>query len=136
MSIQNVPLMRAMASKMIYLDKRQGVIAQNMANADTPGYRPQDLTKVDFGKVLEKVIDTNRVSMKTTNPNHLPHADGVERAKGKNDRMTYEVAPAGNAVIMEEQMIKANQTQMDYSLMTGLMQKQASMYRLALGRQQ
>jgi flagellar basal-body rod protein FlgB len=136
MSIQNVPLMRAMASKMIYLDKRQGVIAQNMANADTPGYRPQDLTKVDFGKVLEKVTNTSRVSIQTTNPAHMPHADAVERAKGKSDRMTYEVAPAGNAVIMEEQMIKANQTQMDYNLMAGLLQKQSTMYRLALGRQQ
>lgn len=136
MSIQNVPLMRAMASKMIYLDKRQGVIAQNMANADTPGYRPQDLTKVDFGKVLEKVVDTNRVSMKTTQPGHMPNPDAIERAKDQKDRITYEVAPAGNAVILEEQMIKANQTQMDYNLMTGLMQKQTAMYRLALGRQQ
>jgi flagellar basal-body rod protein FlgB len=50
--------------------------------------------------------------------------------------MTYEVAPDGNAVILEEQMIKANQTMMDYSMLTNLMNKQASMYRLALGRHQ
>lgn len=136
MSIQNVPLMRAMAAKMIYLDKRQGVLAQNIANADTPNYRSQDLTKVDFGKTLEKVIDRDRITMKTTQPGHMPNPNAVERAKDHKDRMTYEVAPDGNAVILEEQMIKANQTMMDYSLMTNLMSKQSSMYRLALGRQQ
>ncbi len=124
-----------MAAKMIYLDKRQGVLAQNIANADTPGYRPQDLTKVDFGKVLEKVSGKQKVTLTTTNKDHTTGAGDVANAKDKKDRMTYEVAPDGNAVIIEEQMIKANQTMMDYSLLTNLMNKQASMYRLALGRQ-
>ncbi len=135
MSIQNVPLMRAMAAKMIYLDKRQGVISQNIANADTPNYRSQDLTKVDFGKVLEKVTGENKISLSATNPGHMPGPNAVMNAKDKADKMTYEVAPDGNAVILEEQMIKANQTMMDYSMLTNLMTKQASMYRLALGRQ-
>ena len=135
MSIQNVPLMRAMAAKMIYLDKRQAVISQNIANADTPGYRPQDLTKVDFGKVLEKVTGKQQVTLTTTNSEHVLGKNDMANTKDKKDRMTYEVAPDGNAVILEEQMIKANQTMMDYSLLTNLMNKQASMYRLALGRQ-
>lgn len=125
-----------MAAKMIYLDKRQGVLAQNIANADTPGYRPQDLTKVDFGKVLEKVSGKQQVSLVTTNPRHVMGQNDIANAKDKKDKMTYEVAPDGNAVILEEQMIKANQTMMDYNLMTNLMSKQATMYRLALGRQQ
>ena len=32
---------------MAWLDRRQGVLAQNIANADTPGYRPQDLKAFD-----------------------------------------------------------------------------------------
>ena len=43
MSISNLPLMKAMAAKMDYLDKRQGILAQNMANADTPNYQSKDI---------------------------------------------------------------------------------------------
>lgn len=121
---------------MIYLDKRQGVLAQNIANADTPGYRPQDLTKVDFGSVLQKVSGKQKVTLATTNAGHVMGNNDIANAKDKKDRVNYEVAPDGNAVILEEQMIKANQTMMDYSMLTNLMTKQASMYRLALGRQQ
>ena len=135
MSIQNVPLMKAISAKMGYLDKRQGVLAQNIANADTPSYQSQDLTKVDFGSVLKGLTKTNTVRLATTQPGHMPNPDDITRSKDVKDKLTYEVAPDGNGVIMEEQMIKANQTSMDYNLMTNLMNKQVSMYRLALGRQ-
>jgi flagellar basal-body rod protein FlgB len=135
MSLSDVPLMRAMAAKMSYLDKRQSVIAQNIANADTPHYRSKDLTKVDFGSVLKHVTKDNTVRMETTKPNHMPSPNDLRRTKNEKDRMTYEVAPAGNAVIMEEQMVKANQTMMDYSMITNLMTKQSGMYRIAIGQQ-
>jgi flagellar basal-body rod protein FlgB len=48
--------------------------------------------------------------------------------------MTYEVAPDENAVILEEQMVKASQVQMDFNLLTNLSSKQSGMFRTALGR--
>lgn len=136
MSIQNVPLMKAISSKLNYLNQRQGVLAQNMANGDTPGYQPKDLTKVDFGAVLKNVTDTNRVTIKATQEGHIPDPSKIADAKDKKDKITYEVSPDGNGVIMEEQMVKANETMMDYNLMTSLMNKQVAMYRIAVGRQQ
>lgn len=124
-----------MAAKMVYLDQRQAIIAQNMANADTPNYRSQDLTKVDFGSVLKKVTGTQQVTLAKTDPGHVNGPNDKGNAKDIKDRVTYEVAPDGNAVILEEQMIKANQTSMDYNMLTNLMSKQANMFRLALGRQ-
>lgn len=139
MSIQNLPLMRAMAAKMVYLEKRQGVISQNIANADTPHYRSKDLTKVDFGSVLKDLTNTKAipaVHLETTSAGHMPSPNDLHKSKDIKDRLTYEVAPDKNAVIIEEQMVRANETQMDYSLITGLMTKTASMYKIALGRQQ
>lgn len=136
MSIQNIPLMKAMSAKMSYLNQRQGVIAQNMANGDTPGFQPKDLSKVDFGGVLKNVIDTNRVTLSATQEGHIPDPSKIANPKNKTDKITYEVSPDGNGVIMEEQMVKANETTMDYNLMTSLMNKQVAMYRMALGRQQ
>lgn len=134
MSISNLPLMKAMAAKMDYLDKRQGVLAQNMANADTPNYQSKDLTDIDFGSVLKNLTDMKRVSLVATNEAHMSSPGEVERAKGVKDRWTYEVAPDKNGVIVEEQMVKAAKTQMDYNLLTNLMSKQTAMYRTVLGR--
>lgn len=134
MSISNLPLMKAMAAKMDYLDKRQGVLAQNMANADTPGYQSKDLTDIDFGSVLKNLTDMKKVSLVTTNKGHMPNPNEVERSKEVKDRWTYEVAPDKNGVIVEEQMVKAAKTQMDYNLLTNLMSKQTAMYRAVIGR--
>lgn len=136
MTLQNIPLMKAMSAKMNYLEKRQGVLSENIANADTPNYRARDLTKVDFGSVLKDVVKTDRVRLATTQPGHMPPPGEIETAKDAKQKITYEVAPAGNAVIIEEQMVKANETNMEYTLLTNLMRKQSGMIRTALGRGQ
>lgn len=138
MSIQNLPLMRAMAAKMMYLEKRQGVISQNIANADTPNFQSKDLTKVNFGSVLKDLTSTKGipdVNLVTTSPMHLGAPNEMAGAKDRADKLTYEVAPDKNGVVIEEQMVKANETQMDYNLMTSLMTKTANLYKTALGRQ-
>lgn len=138
MSIQNLPLMKAMASKVQYLERRQGVISQNIANADTPNYQSKDLTKVDFGAVLKSVSHTSGVrpvSLQVTNSMHMGSPNEAKNAKENKDRMTYEVAPDSNGVIIEEQLVKAGEIQMDYNLLTGLMSKTGMMYKTALGRQ-
>jgi len=134
MSISNLPLMKAMAAKMDYLDKRQAILSQNIANADTPKYQPKDLTEVDFGSVLKNLTDSKRISLVTTQPGHMPDPSKIDRSKEVKDRLTYEVAPDKNGVVLEEQMVKATKTQMDYNLLTNLMTKQSTMYRTALGR--
>lgn len=134
MTLQNIPLIKAMGAKMMYLEKRQAVLAQNIANADTPSYRAKDLTKVDFGSVLKDVGSTHRVRLETTQAGHMPAPNEIETAKNKKQRFTYEIAPVGNAVILEEQMIKANETTMDFTLLSNLIRKQGGMIRTALGR--
>ena len=138
MPIQNLPLMRAMASKMQYLEKRQGVISQNIANADTPNYQSKDLTKVDFGSVLKKVQNAGTirpVSIVTTNPLHMGSPNMINNSQNRKDKITYEVAPDKNGVIIEEQLVKSSEIQMDYSLITGLSTKMSGLYKIALGRQ-
>ena len=134
MTTQNLTLFKALSAKMDYLSQRQRIISQNVSNADTPNYRPQDLRPVDFGRVLKNVTKGGGVSMEATNPAHMPFTDDVPTARAGTQKETYEVAPAGNAVIMEEQLIKAGETVMDYNLMTSLYQKQVRMIQTALGR--
>ena len=131
MTTENLTLFKALGTKMDFLNQRQRVISQNVANADTPGYKPQDLVPVDFGNVLKNIENagSGRMSVKldTTKPCHMPPGGEIPEAKAKKDKDLYEVAPAGNAVVMEEQLINAGQTVMDYNLMTSLYQKNVGM---------
>ncbi len=138
MTTENLTLFKAIGAKMDFLNQRQRVISQNVANSDTPGYRPKDMAPVDFGAVLKGLDQSGggvkTVSVKATNPAHMPSPDGDIDLKSRKQKNTYEVAPAGNAVIMEEQLINAGQTVMDHNLMSSLYQKNVGMIQTALGR--
>ncbi len=130
----DIALMKAMSAKMGYLNQRQKVISQNIANADTPNYQPSDLSKLNFDGVLKKVTGSNAVTMETTNPMHMPAPNQVANAKIREQKLTYEVAPDKNGVVLEEQLIKSNEVQMDYALMVNLYKQNNDMMRTALGR--
>ena len=136
MDLKNIALFQAMGAKMNYLSTRQGVLSHNIANADTPEYRPRDLTEVDFGSVLAEVTGSKKVRMGRTTQGHIMPGGDLDSARNRKSRMTYEVAPGDNAVIIEEQMIQAAQTNMDYNLMTNLIRKNVGLIQTALGRQQ
>ena len=135
MTIQDIGLFQALSAKMGYLNQRQSILAQNVANADTPGYRPKDLVEVDFSTMLKAQMGgAKTVSVATTDEGHLSNANNHMSADAKKQKDTYEVAPSGNAVIMEEQLMNAGQNNMDYNLMLNVYQKQVGMMRMALGR--
>ena len=136
MDIKNIALFQAMGAKMNYLSTRQGVLAQNIANADTPEYRARDLTEVDFGAILQDVSNSKKMRLDRTAPGHMVPGGSLDSAQNRKSRVTYEVAPADNSVIIEEQMVKASQTTMDYNLMTNLMRKNVGMIQTALGQGQ
>ncbi len=136
MTMQNISLFNALGAKMDYLDHSQKVIAQNIANADTPNYRPKELSEVDFGRVLTNVTkDTKTVRMESTRAGHMPANNEVEDARSGKQRITYEVAPGKNAVILEEQMLKSTENSINHSFMVNIMKKNVGMLRTAIGNQ-
>jgi flagellar basal-body rod protein FlgB len=136
MSLQNLSLFQAINSKMKFLDKRQSVISQNIANSDTPDYKALDLKQVDFSDMLKNVSTSrvNRVSMEQTQAGHISPNGAPANPRIEKNKNIYEIAPDSNAVIIEEQMIKANDIQMNYNLMTNLYRSNMDMLRTSLGR--
>lgn len=134
--MQEPAIFKALGAKMKYLHQRQTLISQNIANANTPNYKPKDLTEVDFGRVMTKVLDDrmDRVRLASTRPGHMPSPNQVADPRTDDQKSTYEVTPSGNAVILEEQSVKASQTQADYNLMTTIYSKNTGMIKMALGR--
>lgn len=133
MAIQNIGLFKAISAKMGYLNYRHDIISQNIANADTPGYRPKDLRPVDFGKMVTGDTQIKTVDLDKTNPMHASKETlGTTTSVGKWRDM-YEVAPSDNSVILEEQLMASRQNTLDYDMAINLYQKNVSMYKTALG---
>ena len=120
----------ALTNRMNYLVARQGVIAGNIANADTPGYLSQDLSMPSgnsgFGTALAQA---------RTNGKHMAMGGGAT-ASGKPERSGTYMQHNGNAVRLDNEMQKMNVTSLEYRMMTELYSKQVGLQKLALGRGQ
>ncbi len=127
-------LFDVIARKMDWLSQRQKVLAANVANADTPGFAPRDLREGPFERMVRGQLAV--VQPRRTDAQHLTPAGagGKGEAREFEPRERYETAPSGNAVVLEEQLVKVQQTQVDYQTMTNLYSKHLRMYATALGR--
>jgi flagellar basal-body rod protein FlgB len=131
------PLFKLMSARLAWLGERQVVLGENLANADTPGYRPRDLRPADFARLAQdSAAQAGRVEMTRTDPDHLGAGARVRIGLGSGPAQSvYETTPNGNSVILEEQMAKASQTALDYQLTSNLYRKYLGMMRIALGSQ-
>jgi flagellar basal-body rod protein FlgB len=131
MDFGSIPLFRAMSQRMSWLGERQKVLAQNVANADTPRYVPQDLKQQSFRDLLG---GSARPTLAATDEKHFATASrGGERftlARAKH----AEITPSGNRVSLEEEMMKVGETATEHRLITSLYRRQLGMLRTALGR--
>lgn len=124
-----------LGKRMDWLGQRQQVLAQNIANADTPEYVPHDLKPQEFRRMVERNFAPSLKPV-ATQGGHIQTSSLKADDRGVEDRNNYEVAPSGNAVVVEEQLVKVTQTQNDYNAITNLYKKQIAMFKMALrGRQ-
>jgi flagellar basal-body rod protein FlgB len=131
MDLSDIPLFAMLKSRMGYLSQRQRVIAENVANANTPGFKPHDLKPFSFQAKLSAAGAGPR-AMAVTQPGHMtpPHApaDATVREVATHDS---ETTLDGNSVVLEEEMMKMGQARMDYDAAVGFYQKALNMIQLA-----
>ena len=132
MGVADLPLLGQIHGRLTWLDERQRLIAQNVANSDTPGYVGRDLrAPTDFAAAMR---EGGGLQMAQTRPGHMP-VGGPSGAPVA--RFTSEAAPDsettldGNAVVVEEQMLKMAESRMAYDAAIGLYQKSLAMLRFA-----
>jgi flagellar basal-body rod protein FlgB len=122
-SLEISKMARALAS---YSGARLGVIAQNVANADTPGYKAQDLP--DFETTWR---EAGGEGMKATRPGHL-HGGG-EAAAPMPIRLGGQASPDGNTVSLQSEMLRAAQVRQDHEMALAVSKNTSSITRAALG---
>ena len=130
MPVTDLPLFSMLKTRMYWLNERQKVLAETVANADTPGFRGHDLTQLDFHEALRTTGD---VKLATTAPGHIGGSSGTSQFPMDN-RGGFETTPRGNAVVLEDEMMKVAQTQMDYQAATALYSRSLGLIKTALGR--
>ncbi len=131
MNLPDVPLFSLLRERMSWLHQRQDVLSQNVANADTPGYVARDLKAQDFSKLLSG--ETSRASaMRATDPRHIAMSS---LSGSRFDEMAApdQANPNGNAVSLEEEMIKVSDTQAQFQAAANLYAKAMTMMKTAIG---
>ena len=109
---------------------RQSVLAENIANADTPGYRARDIAP--FSEVLES--GTTPFQPHATRPGHLGPIGGATRYETREDTAFAAESPNGNTVSLEDQMLRGVEVQHAHDLALGVYRKSLDILRLGMGR--
>jgi len=133
MGIGELPLFSAMKQKMSWHQTRQSLLAENVANAETPGYRGRDLKDFSFEKQLSQ-FSSAQITTQTTNSKHLQISMSSGGGFGVYTSNGFEVTPEGNSVTLEDEMMKVTANQLDYQMVTTLYKRSLGVFRTALGR--
>jgi flagellar basal-body rod protein FlgB len=130
----NISLLSALAEKMKWHQTRQGLLSENVANAETPGYRGRDLKAFGFEDHMRKLSVVN-VQTATTASGHIAIGGTGNDGFGARSMNNFEVTPEGNGITLEDEMMKVTTNQMDYQMVTTLYTRSVRLIRTALGRQ-
>ncbi len=113
----------AIAEKRLsWIDQRQSVLAQNIANANTPGYAARDVTS--FSDFLARSAQPTA-------------GNGLVQSVSLTSPQTVTAAGTsidGNSVALDEQLEKVAETDTAHQLATNLYKKYVSLFKVAIGR--
>ena len=129
-------LLDALSEKMRWHQTRQTILAENVANADTPGYRGRDLKAFSFDEQM-KATSSMKIATAATQPGHIS-VDGTgadNEGFGVRTLNSFEITPEGNGVTLEDEMMKVAGNQMDYQSITALYTRSIKLIKTALGKQ-
>jgi flagellar basal-body rod protein FlgB len=145
MGPDDIPLFAMLKSRMGYLSERQKVIAQNVANADTPEYQPRDLKAYTFqasmnaqatgqpyrgGPVAQPAQGVQMLATSAAHMAPLKPASVWRAPEGPDSETTLD----GNAVTLEDQMLKMTDARMNYDAAVGFYQKSMALLKTATRR--
>ena len=127
--IQNMTVFQMASGLASHASDRQALTAQNIANADTPGYKARDI--IPFEQSYEA---SGSIAMHGTRAGHF----GV--ARGGVDGEVFTVSPFGiespngNSVSLEAEMIRSAEIRQQHDLAVGIYQKSLTILRTSMGR--
>lgn len=134
MAFNDLKLVGFLKNKMNWHQTRQHLLAQNVANADTPRFERRDLKPLTFESELA-LRGLARVAATRTDSAHfgaaLASSDG---GFGSTTGIGWERTPGGNSVVLEEEMMQVAANQFEFQFASTLYSRSLGLIRSALGR--
>lgn len=135
------PIFDGMGRAMKGMAEHQRVIAENIANGETPGYKARTVEAPDFSALVEGQLGAGgapHVARPQVTLSSGMTALGAKAPQGGGrvvlDSETSETKPDGNNVTLEDQLLALGQVQQDYAAMTNLYRKQMALMKTAVGK--
>ena len=134
MSINDLPGLAALRTRMQWHQERQRVLSENVANSDTPNFRPRDLVEPKFDPTGATASGSmGPLAMVQTRTGHIAPLESSPTFD--QDRKTgFETRPTGNAVNLEDEMLKVSANQMNYAAVTSLYTSRLHLLKVAIGK--
>jgi flagellar basal-body rod protein FlgB len=138
MDLNGIPLFALLQNKLGYLSERQKVIAQNVANASTPGFTPTDLKPFEKQPGLDPKASAGVLAQPAQSEGVSLGAAVIKNKPAQPKSWASQSAPDsettlnGNQVVLEEQMLKMSESRSDYDAAIGFYQKSLGLLHLAV----
>ena len=131
MPISQIPLFYMLRTRMQWHQERQRLLAENVANADTPQFKARDLEPPALDR-----MQPGGLGLARTSGTHFAGPSGTADTQFQPDRRRggFEVRPGGNAVNLEDEMLKVASNQMDFQAATALYTRGLGLLKTALGK--
>jgi flagellar basal-body rod protein FlgB len=136
MAITDIPILSMLRTRLDWSQTRQRILAENVANSDTPKYRARDLAPLKFEDppLAAPPTAVSVVSLTRTDAGHMAGV-GMSQSPYRTGRpRIFDVRPTGNAVNLEEEMMKVAANQMDFQTATALYTRSLNLIKTALGK--
>jgi len=130
MPISDISILAMLRTRMEWHQERQRVLAENVANADTPNYQARDLAPPDFGHELAAAS----IDLVRTDPDHIAGENLGGSQFASEDGGQFEVRPRGNTVTHEDEMMKVASNQMDFEAVASLYTRSLALIKVAIGK--
>jgi flagellar basal-body rod protein FlgB len=114
--------------RLAWASERQAVLARNIANVSTPGFKAAD--SPDFEQMLTGVIGLQPVRTSTSHMGGTVDPSTSERPVHETAARTADK----NNVRLEEQLMKVADTETLHSTVTAIFKKYMSMFNIVLGK--
>ncbi len=125
-----IAIMRMAHGLASHAAERQAVIARNIANADTPGYRTLDIPS--FADTFDPARSGQ---LRITRPGHIGADGQASRLQHQRASATAtESAPNGNSVSLEMEMVKSTEARRAHDLALAVYSSSLDILRTSLGR--
>lgn len=116
-----------------FAGSRQTVLSRNVAHADTPGYRAQDLTPFSRTyEAMEATEDGLAFRPRVTRVGHIDPDEGPAGSEAVQASSRGAASPNGNDVSLEDQMVRASETRLQHELALGVWRKSLDILRAAI----